>query len=107
MVIDPREGDLSDIIKRLKLAFAYRYRASLGKYREKVWQRRFWDHIMRDQEDLNRHIDYIHYNPVKHGLESDPFRWQYSSLDQHYKDGYYGSDWGVREQPWMDGDYGE
>ena len=42
--------------------------ASRNKRREvTLWQRRFWEHYIRDQEDLNRHIDYIHYNPVKHG----------------------------------------
>lgn len=45
-----------------------------------VWQRRFWEHTIRDQEDLNRHIMYVHYNPVKHGLVTEVMDWPYSTL---------------------------
>ncbi len=107
MVIDPLDANLSNIMKRLKLAFAYNYRTEQGRYRGKVWQPRFWDHIIRDQEDLNRHIDYIHYNPVKHGLTADPFKWRLSSLDQYYGDGYYSRDWRVTDQLGAGDDYGE
>ena len=107
LVIDPQEADLSNIMKRLKLAFAYSYRTEVGQYRGQVWQPRFWDHVIRDQEDLNRHIDYIHYNPVKHGLIADPFTWRYSSLDKYYRDGYYSRDRGVKKKLRMEGDFGE
>ncbi|MBI3872948.1 MAG: hypothetical protein HY304_07740 [candidate division Zixibacteria bacterium] len=45
-----------------------------------IWQRRFWEHLIRDQDDLNRHINYIHYNPVKHGLVSEAVDWPYSTV---------------------------
>ena len=45
-----------------------------------IWQRRFWEHTIRDQEDLDRHINYIHYNPVKHGLVQRVRDWQWSSF---------------------------
>lgn len=48
-----------------------------------VWQRRFWEHAIRDEVDLARHIDYIHANPVKHGLAADPFDWQWSSYRKY------------------------
>ena len=45
-----------------------RNESRLNRRETVVWQRRFWEHMLRDEEDLNRHLDYIHYNPVKHGL---------------------------------------
>jgi REP-associated tyrosine transposase len=51
-----------------------------GRKRERgVWQSRFWEHCIRDDDDLARHIDYIHFNPVKHGLVDGPDDWAYST----------------------------
>jgi len=94
MIVDPEDRDLSGIVRRLKLSFATLYRQRQGLDRGTIWQRRFWDHIIRDQVDMNRHVDYIHYNPVKHGLVDDPFKWRHSSLDDYRKSGYYARDWG-------------
>lgn len=58
-----------------------------------VWQGRFWEHLIRDQEDLNRHLDYIHYNPVKHGLAACPHAWPWSSFSRHVEKNHYASDW--------------
>ncbi len=107
MIVDPKDSDLSGIVRRLKLSFANRYRSRQRMDRGTIWQRRFWDHIIRDQEDMNRHVDYIHYNPVKHGLITDPFKWRYSSLDEYHRSGYYARDWGVNEQLSVDGEFGE
>ena len=65
MIIDHKDASISLIMKRLKLSFSYHYRRKVGLYRGHIWQPRFWDHIIRDQEDMNRHIDYIHYNPCE------------------------------------------
>jgi REP element-mobilizing transposase RayT len=46
-------------------------RARRGEY--DLWQWRFWEHLIRDDDDLARHVEYIHHNPVKHGLVTDPF----------------------------------
>jgi len=59
-----------------------------------IWQRRFWEHTVRDQEDLNRHMDYVHYNPVKHGLVERVVDWPWSSFHRYVTEGYYGDDWG-------------
>jgi putative transposase len=59
-----------------------------------VWQRRFWEHMIRDNDDLNRHIDYIHYNPVKHGLAQSAGAWPWSSFHRYVRAGYYAPDWG-------------
>ena len=60
-----------------------------------IWQRRFWEHAIRDQDDFNLHLDYIHYNPVKHGLVSNPKDWQWSSFLRYVRIGTYEIDWGT------------
>ena len=52
----------------------------LAKGERGIWQRRYWEHTIRDVRDLNNHIDYIHANPVKHGHTRHPSDWRYSSL---------------------------
>lgn len=64
-----------------------------------LWQRRFWEHEIRDQEDLRRHVDYIHYNPVRHGLVDCPIEWPYSSLHRAIRQGTYPTDWGQSHPP--------
>ncbi len=59
-----------------------------------IWQRRFWEHTIRDQADLNRHRDYIHTNPVKHGLVQRVCAWPWSSFQRYVKKGYYEAGWG-------------
>ena len=59
-----------------------------------IWQRRFWEHTIRDLDDYHRHLDYIHYNPVKHGLVKNVSDWVWSSFHQFVKAGYYECDWG-------------
>ena len=67
--------------------------ASKKKHREStVWQRRYWEHQIRDQADFNRHVDYIHYNPVKHGLCHQPIKWPYSTMQRYVKEGRYSKD---------------
>jgi putative transposase len=57
-----------------------------------VWQRRFWEHRIRDDADLERHAAYIHWNPVKHGLVGNPEDWPYSSLHAWIRRGWYAGD---------------
>ncbi len=64
---------------------------------ESIWQPRFWEHWLRDERDWRRHIDYIHYNPVKHGLASSPLDWPWSSFRQAVAKGWYEADWGKSE----------
>ncbi len=59
-----------------------------------VWQRRFWERLIRDEGDLNRHVEYIHYNPVKHSLAKSADDWPYSSFAKYVRDGLYPCDWG-------------
>ena len=62
-----------------------------------VWQRRFWEHTIRDDEDFRRHFDYIHYNPVKHGLVILPEDWEWSTFRRYARKGWYEADWGEAE----------
>jgi len=58
-----------------------------------LWQRRFWEHTLRDARDLERHVDYIHYNPVKHGYVPAAVDWPYSSLHRYVKQGLLPENW--------------
>lgn len=58
-----------------------------------IWQRRFWEHLIRDQEDFNRHADYIHWNPVKHGWVRRVADWPHSSFHKYVQGGIYPLDW--------------
>jgi putative transposase len=58
-----------------------------------VWQRRFWEHVIRDQRDFNTHCDYLHYNPVKHGHVTRVADWPYSSFHRFVENGTYPLDW--------------
>lgn len=67
-----------------------------------IWQQRFWEHLLRDERDFERHFDYVHYNPVRHGYVSSPALWRYSSFHRAVRDGVYPVDWGA-EAPDLDG----
>lgn len=75
---------------------------------ERIWQRRFWEHLIRDELDLHRHIDYIHWNPVKHGYVKRAIDWPYSTFHQFVNKGFYLADWGgVDEDDKADMNFGE
>ncbi len=59
-----------------------------------VWQARYWEHLIRNQEDYRQHVEYIHYNPVKHGHVSRPWAWPHSSFRQYVQEGLYAREWG-------------
>lgn len=71
--------------------------------RSQLWQRRFREHLIRDENDLRRHLDYVHYNPVKHGLVQRPQEWPYSSLKRYEAAGLYESGWGACAPTEIDG----
>jgi len=106
-VIDLNSENLSNVVKTLKMSFAAKYRCCKGVRGGRVWQHRFWDHIIRDDNDLNRHIDYIHFNPVKHGLVDSPIEYGNSSFQDHVRMGYYSEDWGTMGPTNIDGEFGE
>ena len=102
--LPPDDGDFSlrwSLIKRqVSLAVGAQYRRaewmneSKLKHREStLWQRRFWEHCIRDDEDLRRHVDYLHFNPVKHGLVSRVSDWPHSTFHRFVKAGICPADW--------------
>lgn len=58
-----------------------------------IWQRRFWEHAIKDDEDLERHLDYIHYNPIKHGYVEKASDWMWSSFHKFVNQGIYNKHW--------------
>jgi putative transposase len=71
--------------------------ASLVRKRESgVWQRRYWEHTIRDENDYAAHMDYIHFNPVKHGLAARAADWPFSTFAQCMKLGIYPADWAIQ-----------
>ena len=68
---------------------------SRSKRRERgLWQRRFWAHLISDQNDFNNHVDYIHWNPVKHGWVQRVVDWPHSSFHRYLELGVYPVNWG-------------
>jgi len=64
-----------------------------GKGERGIWQRRFWEHTIRDDRDYTAHMDYIHFNPVKHGLVARGADWPYSSFHRCVAKGFYPPEW--------------
>lgn len=92
------DSDFSTRLRLIKRNFSMMLNAPVNQRKEKeIWQRRFWEHVIRDEEDWKRHMDYIHYNPVKHGLVESPVNWVHSSFDYWVKKGVYDKSWGSNE----------
>ena len=68
--------------------------SKIAKREKGIWQRRYWEHVIRDDADLARHVDYIHFNPVKHGYVSRASDWPHSSFHLYVARGALPSDWG-------------
>lgn len=58
-----------------------------------LWQRRYWEHLIVDEDDLERHVDYVHINPVKHGHAARASDWPYSSIHRYIRQGWLPADW--------------
>jgi putative transposase len=100
------DSDFSVRWKKIKASFSRQYRgpvpdnvsqSMLKKGEKGFWQRRFWEHTILDEADYENHCDYIHFNPVKHGLAATPSDWKYSSFSEFVKKGVYGVEWGESE----------
>jgi putative transposase len=83
-------SNFSQIMHSLKSNFTKAYKREFNiSENVNFWQRRFWDHVIRDERDLENHIHYIHFNPVKHGYVQDPSLWEASSFDLWVNRGAY------------------
>jgi putative transposase len=82
--------NITDIMHSLKRNFTINYKNYYKiTHGINLWQKRFWDHIIRDEGGLKKHLDYIHYNPVKHGLTLKPEEYKYSSFNRWIENGFY------------------
>lgn len=72
-----------------------------------LWQRRFWEHQIRDDADYETHMDYLHYNPVKHGLVKQVKDWPHSKFHRYVRDGAYDESWGDSYIENVETDFGE
>ena len=98
--LPPGDADFSGRWRRIKSLFTRALIARgvplaanrKGEYN--LWQRRFWEHTIRDYGDLERHVDYIHFNPVRHGLVAHVKDWPYSSFTHYVRRGILPMDWG-------------
>jgi putative transposase len=94
----------SQVMHSIKRNYTRNYKAARGITTSlSLWQDRFWDHVVRDEDDLWRHFDYIHYNPVKHGLVSCPADWPWSSYPFWLEHEYYEIGWGHEEPASLEG----
>ena len=80
------DNSFSQKVRSIKRSTTLGIRKSLGKPDLVIWQNRFWEHTIRDEEDFKNHFDYVHYNPVKHGYVNDYADWVWSSYHQCYID---------------------
>ena len=68
----------------------------LGKRERGIWQRRYWEHQIRDNGDLVRHVEYVHFNPVRHGYVKQAADWPYSLIHRFIREGRVAETWGVK-----------
>ena len=88
------EWDYSSRWREIKKIVTKRIRLRDGRREANIWQARFWEHLIRDEEDWRCHMDYIHYNPVKHRLVSRVGDWPFSSFHRLVSEGWYPENWG-------------
>ena len=93
LLVDDCRPDFSTVVGRLKLC------AGVVLGRKDLWQSRFYDHIIRNADDLRAHVDYIHYNPRKHELTTTPATYRWSSVRRFVASGDYPADWGQAAVP--------
>ncbi len=108
--LPPGDADYSGRWRAIKARFARALAAGgVGIVRNRrgeydLWQRRFWEHLVRDEGDFCRHVEYIHHNPVKHGLVSDAFAWRWSSIHTYARRGVINRNWQGRDLLGLFGD---
>lgn len=98
----PRE-DADFAMRWMLVKSAFSRALPAGEYRQPsrrrrsergIWQRRFWEHQIRDESDFAKHVDYVHYNPVRHGYAEAAAAWPYSTVHRYIERGLLPSDWG-------------
>lgn len=97
MIIKPKDiNEYPKIIGQIKIYFTKNanIKYEMNNNREAtIWQRRYYEHTIKNEEDLYKHLDYIHFNPIKHGYVKSAKDWKHSSFDKFIKMKYYEPDW--------------
>ena len=112
LTLPPNDADYSGRWRLIKTLFSNGVVASgdaIIRHRNgelALWQRRFWEHTIRNEDDFSRHVDYIHFNPVKHRLVSRVQDWPHSSFHRYVRQGVLPVDWGGDVSEMVHG-YGE
>jgi putative transposase len=103
------DEDFSNRWKSIKIRFSQTLprteRRSVVRVRKGergIWQRRFWEHVIRDERDYATHFDYIHFNPVKHGWADKVVDWPFSSFHRYLRSGIYNANWAGAKLDQMD-----
>jgi len=100
MRVEREDGNFSDAMHSIKRNCTLNYKRAHSITRPfSLWQSRFWDHVIRNEEDLERHFDYVHWNPVKHGYVGRPGEWRDSTFAHWLERGYYEADWAAQDEP--------
>jgi putative transposase len=109
--LPPGDADFSKRWRLIKSGFSWalpktEYRTNVRKTAGErgIWQRHFWEHCIRDEADFERHVDYVHVNPVKHGLVCRVIDWPCSSFHRYVEEGVYPTDWNGDLDISVDGD---
>jgi len=108
LTLPENDSNYSLRIREIKRLFTIQYLANydvvsqrnpsrIHKKEANIWQRRFWEHTIQDEQDFENHFDYIHYNPVKHGYVKNVADWRCSSFHRYVKAGVYAPNWGEGE----------
>ena len=100
MRTEDASGNFSKPLQNIKWNFTYNYKhLHRIDHSISIWQRGFWDHIIRDEDDLENHFHYIHWNPIKHGYVDKPEDWPHSTFNFWVNKGFYEPGWGYNEIP--------
>lgn len=98
--LPPNDHDFSLRWRLIKQGFSkalptheYRSDVRINRGERGVWQRRYWEHFIRDEADFNAHLNYVQINPLKHGLVQRVIDWPYSTFNRYYQRGLYPIDW--------------
>ena len=102
IISTPNSNDIPQIIRTIKFNFSVNVaekficknlsNSAIKRGEKGIWQRRYYDHVIRNEEDLHKHVDYIHYNSMKH-YQLAPKDWKFSSFNKFVVNGYYTDDW--------------
>jgi putative transposase len=98
--LPPGDADFATRWRLIKGGFSRRLPATerrsavrVARGERGIWQRRYWEHLIRDEHDFAAHVDYVHFNPVKHGHVGRVIDWPYSTFHARVADGIYPADW--------------